>query len=138
MATLTSLNSSAAADVLIIQPSRGWLKLNLGELWDYRELLYFLVWRDIKVRYRQTALGAAWAVLQPVGTMVVFSIFFGKLAGLSSEGASYWQFSLAGLVPWTFFSTALLLGSDSLVSNRALVSKIYFPPPLTPAVVIAT
>jgi lipopolysaccharide transport system permease protein len=107
------------------------------ELWRFREVALQIAWRDVKVRYRQTALGAAWAVLQPVGTMVVFSIFFGKLAGISSEGQSYALFSLAALVPWTFFSNALLLGSDSMVSNRALVSKIYFPRIFIPAGVVA-
>jgi homopolymeric O-antigen transport system permease protein len=121
-----------------LQPTRGFGRLlSPRELWRFRDVAVQIAARDVKVRYRQTALGAAWAVLQPVGTMVVFSIFFGKLAGIPSEGVSYWLFSLAGLVPWTFFSTALLLGSDSLVSNRALVSKIYFPRVFIPAGVVA-
>jgi lipopolysaccharide transport system permease protein len=125
-------------DTVRLQPTHGFGRLlSPRELWRFRDVAVQIAARDVKVRYRQTALGAAWAVLQPVGTMVVFSIFFGKLAGLSSEGAPYWQFSLAGLVPWTFFSTALLLGSDSLVSNAALVSKIYFPRVFIPAGVVA-
>jgi lipopolysaccharide transport system permease protein len=108
---------------------RGGLRrlLSPRELWRFRDVALQIAWRDLKVRYRQTVLGAAWAVLQPVATMVVFSIFFGRLAHLSSEGSSYWLFSLAGLVPWTYFSTALLLGADSLVTNASLVSKVYFP-----------
>src|SRR5437879_8006936 len=102
-------------EVLIIRPSSGWLKLNLGELWSYRELLYFLVWRDIKVRYKQTVLGAAWAVLQPLLTMVVFTIFFGRLAKLDSEGVPYPVFSFAALVPWTFFATGVSQGANSLI-----------------------
>src|SRR6476469_3441562 len=90
-----------------IAPSRGWTSLRLGELWPYRELIYFLTWRDVKVRYKQTLLGAAWAVLQPLLTMVVFSLFFGRLAKVPSDGAPYPAFSLAGLVPWTFFSISL-------------------------------
>jgi lipopolysaccharide transport system permease protein len=111
--------------------------LSPRELWRFRAVALQIAARDVKVRYRQTLLGAAWAVLQPVGTMVVFSIFFGHLAHLSSEGASYPLFSLSGLVPWTYFSTALLLGSDSLVSNAPLVSKVYFPRIFIPAGVVA-
>jgi lipopolysaccharide transport system permease protein len=107
------------------------------ELWRYRDLALQLAVRDITVRYRQTSLGAAWAVLQPVGFMVVFSLFFGRLAGVSSDGLPYALFSLAGLVPWTFFSTVLTLGSDSLVINQSLVSKIYFPRIFLPAGTIA-
>lgn len=108
-----------------------------SELWPYRELALQLAARDVKVRYRQTVLGAAWAVLQPVGTMVVFTIFFGHLAHLRSEGHPYALFSLAGLVPWTFFANALTLGSDSLVSNRMLVSRTYFPRIFIPAGALA-
>jgi lipopolysaccharide transport system permease protein len=107
------------------------------ELWRYRDVGFQMAARDVKVRYRQTVLGAAWAVLQPVLTMLVFSLFFGRLAHISSEGAPYPLFSLAGLVPWTFFATAVLLGSDSLVSNAPLVSKIYFPRIFIPAGVVA-
>jgi lipopolysaccharide transport system permease protein len=101
--------------------------LSPNELWRFRDVAFQIATRDIKVRYRQTVLGAAWAVVQPVGTMVVFSIFFGKVAGIPSEGVPYWLFSFAALVPWTYFSNSLTAGSDSLVSNSALVSKIYFP-----------
>jgi lipopolysaccharide transport system permease protein len=106
------------------------------ELWRYRDLAGQIALRDITVRYRQTALGGAWAVLQPIGFMVVFSLIFGNVAGISSNGLPYPLFSLSALVPWTFFSTALLLGSDSLVANAALVSKIYFPRIFMPAGVV--
>ncbi len=108
-----------------------------SELWRYRDVAVQIASRDVKVRYRQTVLGAAWAVLQPVGTMIVFSIFFGRVAGIQSDGVPYWLFSLVALVPWTFFSTSLLLGSDSMVSNSSLVSKIYFPRIFIPAGVAA-
>ena len=110
-----------------IQPSRGWRALDLRELWDYRELLYFLVWREIKVRYKQTILGMAWAVLQPFLTMVVFSIFFGRFAGVPSDGVPYPVFSYTGLVPWTYFANSVSLGSNSLVANARVITKIYFP-----------
>jgi lipopolysaccharide transport system permease protein len=112
---------------LIIQPSKGWVSLKLREMWDYRELLYFLVWRDIKVRYKQTALGAAWAILQPVMTMLVFSIFFGKLAKVPSDGIPYPVFSFCALLPWQLFAHALTESSNSLVSNQRLITKVYFP-----------
>ena len=113
--------------LLEIEPSRGWVSLNLRDLWEYRELLYFLIWRDIKVRYKQTALGAAWAIIQPLFTMVVFSLFFGRLANLPSDGVPYPIFSYAALVPWTFFATGLTLSADSLVASRELLQKVYFP-----------
>lgn len=112
---------------LRIVPSRGWVSLRLGELWEYRELLYFLVWRDIKVRYKQTALGAAWAIIQPLFTMLVFTLFFGKLAKIPSDGVPYPAFSYAALVPWTFFAQGLTLASDSLVGSANLIRKVYFP-----------
>jgi lipopolysaccharide transport system permease protein len=111
--------------------------LSPRELWRYRDLAFQIAARDVTVRYRQTALGAAWAVLQPVGFMVVFSLFFGRLAGVASDGLPYALFSLAGLVPWTYFANSLLLGSESLVANNALVSKIYFPRIFMPAGVLA-
>jgi lipopolysaccharide transport system permease protein len=121
-------SDSHAAGTVRVKPTRGFSRvLSPGELWRYREVAFQIATRDVTVRYRQTALGALWAILQPVATMVVFSIFFGKLAHLSSEGVPYPVFSLAGLVPWTFFANALLLGSDSLVSNSMLVSRTYFP-----------
>jgi lipopolysaccharide transport system permease protein len=121
-----------------IEPTRAFGRLLApDELWRYRDVALQIAKRDVKVRYRQTVLGAVWAILQPVGTMVVFSLFFGRLAHLSSEGSSYALFSLAGLVPWTYFSTAILLGSDSLVTNGPLVSKVYFPRIFIPAGVVA-
>src|SRR5437870_11150815 len=113
--------------VLILKPSSGFLRINLRAVWEYRELLYFLVWRDIKVRYKQTALGATWAILQPFMTMVVFSIFFGKLAKVPSDGIPYPIFSYAGLVPWTFFANGLSQSSNSLVGSANLITKVYFP-----------
>ncbi|MCB0173719.1 MAG: ABC transporter permease [Anaerolineae bacterium] len=124
--------SSPDADVsdlpiTLIKPSQGWASLKLGELWEYRELLYFFTWRDVKVRYKQTVLGAAWAILQPFMTMVVFSLFFGKLAGVPSDGIPYPIFSYTALVPWTFFSTRLSQASNSLVGGSSMIKKIYFP-----------
>jgi len=110
-----------------VQPSKGWRELKLLQLWEYRELIYFLVWRDIKVRYKQTVLGASWAILQPFLTMLVFSLFFGRLAKIPSEGIPYPIFVYAALVPWTFFSSGLTRGADSLVGNAELVKKVYFP-----------
>lgn len=112
---------------LRIQPSKGWVNLKLRELWEYRELLYFLTWRDIKVRYKQTVLGAAWAVLQPFMTMVVFSLFFGGLAQIPSDGVPYPIFSYTALVPWTFFASGLSMSSNSLVGSSNLIKKVYFP-----------
>lgn len=119
--------SGAAEQVLILEPSRGFLKLNLRDLWEYRELLYFLVWRDIKVRYKRTVLGAAWAVLQPTLTMLVFSIFFGRLAKVPSDGIPYPVFAFAALLPWQLFAYSLSESANSLVSNQNLISKVYFP-----------
>lgn len=112
---------------LRIEPSKGWASLKLPELWEYRELLYFLTWRDIKVRYKQTVLGAAWAIIQPFMTMVVFSLFFGGLAQIPSDGVPYPIFSYAALVPWTFFATGLAMSSNSLVGSANLIKKVYFP-----------
>jgi lipopolysaccharide transport system permease protein len=112
---------------LRIAPSKGWVPLKLRELWEYRELLYFLIWRDVKVRYKQTALGAAWAIIQPFFTMVVFSLFFGQLAKVPSDGIPYPVFSFAALVPWTFFSNGLSQSSNSLVGSSNLITKVYFP-----------
>jgi lipopolysaccharide transport system permease protein len=117
----------ASANVIVIEPSRGWVSLKLRELWEYRELFYFLTWRDIKVRYKQTALGAAWAIIQPFFTMVVFSLFFGKLAKIPSDGIPYPIFAFAALVPWTFFANGLSESSNSLVSSANLIKKVYFP-----------
>jgi lipopolysaccharide transport system permease protein len=119
--------SAPQVEVIRIEPSRGWVALRLGELWRYRELLYFLVWRDVKVRYKQTALGATWAILQPFMTMVVFSLFFGRLAKIPSDSLPYPIFSYAALVPWTFFANGLANSANSLVGNSNLISKVYFP-----------
>lgn len=113
--------------VLRIAPSRGWVSLKLKELWEYRELLYFLTWRDVKVKYKQTVIGAAWAIIQPFFTMVVFSLFFGKLAKVPSDGIPYPIFSYSALVPWTFFANGLSQSSNSLVGSANLIKKIYFP-----------
>jgi lipopolysaccharide transport system permease protein len=110
-----------------IEPSRGWVSLKLRELWEYRELLYFLTWRDIKVRYKQTALGVAWAIIQPLFTMIVFTLFFGRLAKIPSDGIPYPVFCYAALVPWTFFANGLTQSSNSLVGSSNLLTKVYFP-----------
>ncbi len=112
---------------LIIRPPQGWSQLGLRELWEYRELLYFLTWRDIKVRYKQTALGAAWAIIQPFFMMVVFSLFFGRLAGVPSDNIPYPVFTFCALLPWQLFAQALQESSNSLVANERLITKVYFP-----------
>jgi lipopolysaccharide transport system permease protein len=113
--------------ITVICPSRGLVSLGLQNLWEYRELLYFLVWRDIKVRYKQTVLGAAWAILQPFLTMVVFSIFFGRLARVPSDGLPYPLFAYTALLPWQLFAQALTGSGNSLVANQQLITKVYFP-----------
>jgi lipopolysaccharide transport system permease protein len=115
------------APLIHIEPSQGWVSLNLREFWRYRELLYFLTWRDVKVRYKQTILGVAWAIIQPFFTMVVFSIFFGRLGRIPSDGIPYPIFSYAALVPWSFFAHALSQSSNSLVGDARLIKKVYFP-----------
>ncbi|MBI4575119.1 MAG: ABC transporter permease [Planctomycetes bacterium] len=110
-----------------IPPAGGSLRLGLGELWAYRELLYFFVWRDVKVRYKQTAIGVGWAVIQPFLMMVVFALFFGRLAGLSTEGHPKALFYLAALVPWTYFANALGQATQSVVENQRVITKVYFP-----------
>lgn len=110
-----------------IRPARGWVSLELGKLWAYRELLFFLIWRDVKVRYKQTALGVAWAILQPLLTMLIFTLFFGRLAKVPSDGIPYALFCFAALVPWTFFATGLTQSSNSLVGSANLITKVYFP-----------
>ena len=112
---------------IVIEPSRGWVPLKLGELWQYRELLFFLVWRDTKVRYKQASLGVAWAVIQPLMTMVIFSVIFGELAKLPSENIPYPLFSYAALLPWQLFSGALTRSGSSLVGSATLLTKVYFP-----------
>ncbi|MBN1451220.1 MAG: ABC transporter permease [Anaerolineales bacterium] len=112
---------------IVIEPARVWTSLDLKEIWQYRELLFFLTWRDIMVRYKQTALGAAWAILQPLLTMIVFSIVFGQLAGLPSDGIPYPIFTYTALLPWQLFAFSLTQSSNSLISNQNLITKVYFP-----------
>lgn len=126
----------ARRTTVTVRPSSGWVSMRSRELWDYRELFYFLTWRDIKVRYKQTAFGAAWAVLQPFLTMVVFSLFFGSLAGISSGDVPYPVFAFAALVPWTFFATAVTLASNSLVEQERILAKVYFPRLIVPAAAV--
>jgi lipopolysaccharide transport system permease protein len=113
--------------VVRIEAHRGWLALDLGELWAYRDLIYFFVWRDIKVRYKQTVIGAAWAILQPVLTMLVFSLFFGKLARIPSQGLPYPIFYYTALLPWSYFATAMQGATNIVVENQRVITKIYFP-----------
>ncbi len=118
--------------VVVIEPSSGWRNLGLREVWAHRELLYFFVWRDLKVRYKQTAFGAAWAVLQPLLLMAVFSVSLGRVAGVGPEGTPYPLFVFAGLVPWTLFASSLAGASNSLVGGEAIITKVYFPRLLLP------
>jgi len=127
MIRATDVPAAVAMPVVSIEPERGWISLKLGELWEYRELLYFLMWRDIKVRYKQTLLGAAWAVLVPFLQMVVFTIFLGKLAKIPSDGIPYPIFSFSALVIWTFFAQGLTQSTGSLVAGQNLIKKVYFP-----------
>ena len=124
--------------VLIIRPKKGWRSLDLKEMWHYRELFYFLSWRDIKVRYKQTALGAAWAIIQPLMTMLVFSLFFGKLAKMPSDGVPYPLFAFAALVPWTFFANGMTQSSNSLVQNANMLKKVYFPRLVIPTATVVS
>ena len=120
-----------------IEPNRSWVALNLRDVWAYRELLYFLTWRDVKVRYKQTLLGAAWAIIQPLATMLIFTLFFGKLAGMPSDGIPYALFAYAGLLPWTFLSNAVTNSGNSLVGSAHLITKVYFPRMIVPAASVA-
>jgi lipopolysaccharide transport system permease protein len=120
-------DAPAAPAKTVIEPARAWQLINVRELWQFRELIFFLAWRDVKVRYKQTALGAAWAVLQPALMMVVFTIFFGRLAHVSSGGVDYSVFVYAGLLPWTFFATAITSAGNSVVGSERLITKVYFP-----------
>ncbi len=124
-----SATNCPPADVqrTVILPPRGWQLINARELWQFRELLFFLVWRDVKVRYKQTVLGAAWAILQPLMMMIVFTIFFGRMAKVPSGGLPYPLFAYAGLLPWTFFATAITNAGNSVVGSERLITKIYFP-----------
>jgi lipopolysaccharide transport system permease protein len=124
--------ASVSLPTFFIKPETGWASLGLRELWDYRELLYFLTWRDIKVRYKQTVLGAAWAIIQPFFMMVVFSLFFGRLAHVPSDGIPYPVFAYCALLPWQLFAHALTESSNSLVANERLITKVYFPRLIVP------
>jgi lipopolysaccharide transport system permease protein len=123
----TAVSETTQVPTILIRPPQGWVSLNLRDLWEYRELLYFLTWRDIKVRYKQTALGATWAIIQPFMTMVVFSLFFGRLAGISSNGLPYPIFAYCALLPWNYFAGALDRAGNSLVGSANLITKVYFP-----------
>lgn len=124
---MKATRADSTKTITIEAPRRRWRSVRLRELWEYRELLYFLTWRDIKVRYKQTILGGSWAVIQPLFTMVVFSLFFGRLAGIPSDGIPYPIFSFAALVPWTFFASGLSHSAESLVGNARMITKVYFP-----------
>ena len=124
---------SPSQQVVVIRPARGWLPIRFRELWEYRELLYFLVWRDVKVRYKQTVLGVTWVVLQPLFLALLFTVIFGQLAGISSEGVPFALFAFVALLPWNLFAKGLYEGSTSLVANERLVTKVYFPRLILPA-----
>ena len=144
MAPLEEISEASAVPVyslpenplVTICPSRKWVALNLRDLWAYREVLYFLMWRDIKVRYKQTLLGVAWAAIQPLSTMLIFSFFFGGLAGIPSDGIPYPLFAYSGLVLWTFFSNAVISSGGSLIGNPNLITKVYFPRAIVPCATI--
>jgi lipopolysaccharide transport system permease protein len=119
-----------------IEPLKGWASLQLRELWAYRDLFYFFAWRDLKVRYKQTIMGASWAIIQPFFTMVIFSVFFGNLAKVPSDGLPYPVFSYAALVPWTFFANGLTQASNTLVNSANMIKKIYFPRLVMPAATV--
>lgn len=129
---MSGAGEASAAPAIRIEPTRGWAALRLGEVWRRRELLYFLVWRDVKVRYKQTALGATWAVAQPLLGMAVFTLFFGRLGKIPSDGVPYELFAFAALVPWNFFSNGLQQSTQSLVAQGNLLRKVYFPRLLIP------
>ena len=137
MSIIESNMESSAADaedfeVTVIEPSRGFLSLNLKEVWVYRELLYFLIWRDVKVRYKQTFIGAAWAIIQPVTTMVIFTLLFKRIASMPSDGLPYPIFAYSALLPWNLFAGALTRSSTSLVAQARLITKVYFPRLIVP------
>src|SRR5262245_23780715 len=123
--------------VRLIQPARAWVPLDLGELWEYRELLWLLVWRELKVRYKQTFLGVAWAIVQPFLTMLIFSVVFGRLAKMPSDGVPYPVFAYCALLPWQLFAYAMTESSNSLVTNQRLLTKVYFPRLMMPLAAVA-
>jgi len=126
-AVAPSLVQAGVSPTVRIEPLRGWLELRLREVWDYRELLYFFVWRDVKIRYKQTVIGIVWVILQPLLTMGVFTVFFGRLAKLPSQGLPYPVFYFAALVPWMYFSYALQSATNVVVENQRVITKVYFP-----------
>src|SRR4030042_5327268 len=132
--TTIALKTIPEADlpIITIRPEKGWRALKLRDLWQYRELLYFLIWRDVKVRYKQTALGAAWAIIQPLFTMIIFAIFFGELAKLPSDDVPYWLFCYTALIPWTFFASGLQHATKNVVGNARGITKGDFPRLLLP------
>jgi lipopolysaccharide transport system permease protein len=135
---MPDLSAGAALPLTIIAPDRPAGAAGWRDLWSFRELLYFLIWRDLKVRYKQTVLGAAWALIQPVATMVVFAVFFGRLAKMPSDGVPYPLFAYAALVPWTYFASALTSGALSLVGSQHLISKVFFPRLIVPISAVIT
>lgn len=130
--------STARHPLVSIRPGGKWVGLDLSSLWPYRELLYFLMWRDVKVRYKQTLLGAAWAIIQPLFAMAIFTLFFGRLAGVPSDGIPYPIFAYAGLLPWMFFSNAVTNSGNSLVGSSNLITKVYFPRMIIPAAAVGS
>ena len=134
MSLLSKPDTLEAPPTKIIQPPKGWVSLDLRELWEYRDLFYFLVWRDIKTRYAQSILGIGWAVIQPVSSMIVFTIVFGTLAKVSSDEVPYAIFSYTALVPWAYFSCALTEATNSLTKNSSMLTKVYFPRLVMPLV----
>jgi lipopolysaccharide transport system permease protein len=123
--------------LVVIEPNKGWSALDLRDLWSFRELLYFLTWRDVKVRYKQTELGVAWAIIQPLFTMLIFTLFFGRLAGVPSDNIPYPIFAFAGLTAWTFFANAITQSGNSLVGSAHLITKVYFPRMIIPGAAVA-
>lgn len=134
--TGASIPSLPEFPLITISPSRKWVALNLRDIWAYRDVLYFLMWRDIKVRYRQTFLGVLWAIIQPFSAMLVFAFFFGALAGLPSDGIPYPLFAYSGLMLWTFFANAVMNGGNSLIVNPSLITKVYFPRMIIPGAAV--
>src|SRR5712671_5400093 len=132
--SMTTLSTSAP--VYEIEPSEGWVALRLRELWSYRELLYFLIWRDIKVRYKQTTLGAMWAIIQPLSMMIIFTIFFSRLARIPTDGIPSGLFYYSGLSRWMFFSNAVIVSANSLLGNTSLITKVYFPKLIIPCAAV--
>ena len=126
-APVTPLQSQAVPFVTRIEPPGKWFEVRLREVWNYRELLYFFAWRDVKIRYKQTVIGVVWVIIQPLLTMLVATIFFGRLAKLPSQGLPYSVFCFAAVVPWTYFSTALVAATNVVVDNQRVVTKVYFP-----------